>query len=225
MGISNDPEEFATRAATVLGAELEVSVTVRQHGATVRAGSSTEASARCDRAESLADAGPCVEAMDRLSVRVVPAIASDDRWPVWHDQAVEEGFLSAAAVPAVVASDVAVALNLYSRRPDPWTPSLLAAADSYAQLLAASVRLRLEAADLEDAVAGFYRHMSDAVVVERAVGAIMQTNRCTQEQARQVVDSAARHRGISERDVAEAVLRTLAVPDDRPDEGQGAERD
>lgn len=210
MGIASFPQEFAERAATILDHGLEVSVTMRQAGVSVRAGSSSDAAARCDQAEALDDAGPCVDAMDAGS-RLVVSVEEAAHWEQWSRQARAEGYVSAAAVPAAVADDVAVALNLYSRTPDPWTAELLTAADSFAQLVASAVRLRLELAELEDSTAGFYRDMSDAVATERAVGAIMQTNQCSADEARRIIDSASRHRNVSPREVAEQLLRALVV--------------
>lgn len=203
MGIASFPQEFAERAATILDHGLEVSVTMRQAGVSVRAGSSSDAAARCDQAEALDDAGPCVDAMDAGS-RLVVSVEEATDWEQWSRQARAEGYVSAAAVPAAVADGVAVALNLYSRTPDPWTPELLTAADSFAQLVASAVRLRLELAELEDSTAGFYRDMSDAVATERAVGAIMQTNQCSAD------EGAPHHR-----------LR-LAAPEREPARGGGA---
>jgi hypothetical protein len=222
MSISTFPYELARRAATVLGSEVEVSVTVRQHGMTVRAGSSTGAAGRCDRAESLADSGPCITAMDELSAQIVPLIENEDRWDVWRAQAVREGFASALAVPALVDERVAVALNLYSRTPNPWTPELVTAAEGYAQLGAAMVRLHLGLAELDDGAAGYYSQMSDAITIERAIGAIMQTNDCTEPEARQILESASLHRNVAQREVAETLLRALVVndapqPDQEPD--------
>jgi hypothetical protein len=222
MSISTFPYELARRAATVLGAEIEASITVRQHGLAVRAGSSSGAAARCDRAESLADSGPCIDAMDQLSVHVVPAITEESAWNAWREQANHEGFVSALAVPAAVNDHIAVALNLYSRSPDPWTPELLAAADGYAQLTAAMVRLHLGLAELEDGAAGYYSQMSDTITIERAIGAIMQTNDCAEDEARRILESASRHRNVTQREVAECVLRALVVSDvARPEDRVG----
>lgn len=216
MAISSYPHEFAIRAAAVLGSKIEASITVRQLGLTVRAGSSTDAAARCDQVEAMAGAGPCVDAMDQLVVQLVPEIASESRWEAWRAKAAEEGFTSAIAVPALVNSDVSVALNLYSRSLDPWTPELLTAADAYAHLTASAVRLRFELADVEDAAVGLYRKMSETIATERAVGAIMQSNQCTEDEARRILDSAARNRSVSRREVAETILRALVVPDEEP---------
>lgn len=213
MTISDYAREFAARAAVVLGHTTETSLTVRQHGVTLRAGSSTDAAARCDQVEARTDDGPCVDAMEQLTVQVIPDLTTEARWEPWRLQALQEGFTSAVAVPALVVPGVAVALNLYSRVSDPWTSELLTAGDSYAQLTASAVRLRLELAELEDATVGLYRRMSDSIAVERAVGAIMQANQCTEEEARRILDSATRHRKVSRRDVAETILRAMVVPD------------
>ncbi|MCK9793258.1 ANTAR domain-containing protein [Isoptericola sp. 4D.3] len=214
MDISQYPFEYARRASAILGSGIETSITVRQHGLTVRAGSSTDAAARCDQAESMAESGPCVDAMDRHTACVVPEIDDGEGWEDWREQADHEGFVSALAVPAHVEDGVDVALNLYSRSADPWTPGLLTAADGYAQLVASTVRLHLSLAELEDAAAGFYRGMSDAMVVERAVGAIMQTNECSADAARRVLHSASSHRNVGPREVAETILRALVVTED-----------
>ncbi|ROS73314.1 ANTAR domain-containing protein [Cellulomonas sp. PhB143] len=213
MRIEGYPYEFARRAATILGSTIETSITVRQHGLTVRAGSSSDAAARCDQAEARADAGPCIDAMTDLTIHVVPDIATEGRWDAWREQALREGFATAIAVPALVGTDMAVALNLYSRDPEVWTPGMRSSAEGYAQLVAAMVRLQLETADLEDAAVGLYRNLTDAVVAERAVGAIMFTNACSEEEARAVLASAAGGRDISPREVAESVLRALVAPE------------
>lgn len=211
MSLSAFPYELAVRAAAVLGAGLEASVTVRQHGVTVRAGSSTGAAGRCDQVEALADDGPCIDAMHERSMRMVSSIADGQGWEAWRSQAAREGFVSAVAVPAAVDGNITVAVNLYSRSPAPWTPERVAAAESYAQLGAAMVRVHLGLAELDDAAAGYFRHMSDMVVTERAIGAIMQANDCPEHVARYILESAWMHRDVSAREVAETILRTLVT--------------
>lgn len=217
MSISTFPSELALRAAAVLRSDLEASITVRQLGLTVRAGSSTGAAARCDQAESLAGSGPCIDAMNQLTTGVVPVISDVETWDAWRKQATHEGFVSAAAVPAVVDDDIAVALNLYSRSPNPWTSELLTAADGYAQITAAMVRLHLGLAELEDGAVGYHRRMSDTIAIERAIGAIMQTNDCAELEARKILESASLHRNVSQREVAETLLRALVVSDPDPE--------
>jgi hypothetical protein len=211
MAISRYLHECAIRAAGVLGDDIEASITMRQHGVTLRAGSSAPDAARCDQAEAWADDGPCVEAMITTAVRTVPSVASETRWLTWREQTLREGFGRALAVPAQVSPDITIALNLYSRAPGAWEEHLVRSAESYARLIASAVRLQLQFADLDDYAAAVYRGVSDAVVVERAVGAVMETNGCTEQEARKFLQSASGGRGHEEREIAEFILRSLVV--------------
>ncbi|MFI2488720.1 ANTAR domain-containing protein [Promicromonospora kroppenstedtii] len=223
MRISTTPFELARRAATVLGSGLEASIIFQEHGVSVAAGSSTVAAARCDQAEARAETGPCIDSIHLGTVQVVPVVAESAGWDAWRAQTLREGFVSALAVPAFVNKDVAVALNLYSRAPDPWNNELLTAADGYAQLAASVVALNLELAELEDATAGLYRQLSDAAAVERAVGAVMHSNDTSESEARRIIESASKNRNVTQRDVAETILRALVVTDaPSPEEQPGA---
>lgn len=211
MTISAFPRELALQAAAVLDTGTEVSITMRQLGVPVRAGSSTDAAARCDQAESLANDGPCIDAMDEQVPCVVPSVTDGPGWTAWRGQAAREGFVSAVAVPAGLDDSIAVAVNLYSRTPSDWTPERLSTAGGYAQLGVDMVRVCLARAQLDDAASGHYRRMSDLVVTERAISAIMQANDCPEHTARHVLESAALRRSVSRRRVAEIILRALVV--------------
>jgi hypothetical protein len=217
MAISTFPREFASRAAAVLGTAIEASITVRQHGIAVRAGSSCDAAARCDQAEAVLGVGPCIDAMDHLVAQIVPKIEGEPRWGVWRQRALAEGFVSAVAMPAMAGPGLSVALNLYSTAADPWDARLLTAADAYAQVTAAAFQLRLRLSDADDATVGYYRNLPEELAFERVVSAITQTNRCTEDEARAALETATREGVVSRREVAQTILRWLVVPDDGPD--------
>ncbi|MFD7024428.1 GAF and ANTAR domain-containing protein [Promicromonospora sukumoe] len=219
MSIAAFPRELAIRAASALAPGIEASITVRQLGVTVRAGSSSAAAARCDQAESLADDGPCIDAMDARAPCVVPSVADGPGWKAWRRQAGREGFASALAVPAGLDENIAVAVNLYSGTPISWTTEMLATAGGYARIGADMVSLCLARAELEDGAFGHYRRMSDLVVTEHAVGAIMQANDCPEHTARHLLESASLRRNIARRKVAEIILRALVVSGDPPASG------
>jgi hypothetical protein len=205
--------EFAARSAAALGSSIETSITLRHHGVAARAASSSDAAARCDQVEAREGEGPCIDAMDELTSKLVPAISTETRWRAWREQSGREGFQAAIAMPAAVVRGSVVALNIYSREPDPWDGRLLTAADSYAQLVATAVRLRLELATVEDSLLGLYRRTADELIVERAVGAIMHLNSCTAQEAHAIFDSGVGRRNVSRREVAETLLQSLAPLD------------
>jgi hypothetical protein len=210
MVASSYLQEYATRAAGAVGNGLEASITVREHGLTVLAASSAPAAQRCDQAEARADDGPCIVAADRGGVEIVASVAEEARWEHWRAQTRREGFATVGAFPAEAGPDTVITLNLYSRTPQDWSGDLLGTADACARLIAAGVRLHLQFVDLEDAAAGLYRTMTDAVAVEQALGAIMAQNDCSRDKAVELLRSAAERREVSERVVAESILRSLA---------------
>jgi len=124
-------------AAERVGAETSCSVILRHAGGFTRVASSDVHAATCDDAEIADRRGPCVLALDQLSGVIVPDLSTDDRWPLWRDRAITEGFRSAAALPAYVAEGAALALNLYSEHLDPWDAAALVRADVHVQQIAA----------------------------------------------------------------------------------------
>ncbi|SKC41355.1 ANTAR domain-containing protein [Krasilnikoviella flava] len=211
MALSHYLDECAMRAATVLGHGVEASISLREHGISLRAGSSTPGAGRCDQAEARADTGPCIDAMRQGTVLTTAVPHDVPGWQAWRAAAEAEGFVQALAVPAEVGPGVRVAINVYSRAAGDWPAGLVDAAVGHAGLAADAVRLQLQFADLGDAVAGLYRTMSDRAAVEQAVGAIMASNDCPEEEARGTLRAAADRRGLSEREVAEAIVRTLVL--------------
>ncbi|MFI2102834.1 ANTAR domain-containing protein [Isoptericola sp. NPDC019693] len=211
MALSRYLDESAIRAAAVLGHGVEASISLREHGISLRAGSSTPGAGRCDQAEARADAGPCIDAMRRGAVLTTAVPDVVPGWEAWRAAAEAEGFVQALAVPAEVGPGVRVAINVYSRTGGDWPAGLVDAAVGHAGLAADAVRLQLQYADLGDAVAGLYRTMSDRATVEQAVGAIMASNDCPEDEARTTLRAAADRRGLSEREVAESIVRTLVL--------------
>jgi hypothetical protein len=209
MVTASSLQEYATHAAAVLGADAEASICIRQHGATLRAASSTDAAGRCDQAQAMSAEGPGIDAMAHLTIYVVPEIASERRWQAWRERATTERFRTAVAVPARVGDGTAVALGLYAHGQAGWDQRVLASAGAYARLVATTVRARIEAADVEEQALGLSHDLSDAAAIERAVGVIMQTNGCTAQEAEQILGRASVRHDASRRQVAETILRAL----------------
>jgi hypothetical protein len=135
-------EPLLREAAARIGTESSCSVILRLDGTLSRVASSDERAAACDDAEVAERAGPCVLALDQLSGVLVPDAADERRWPGWVQAVQEVGFRSGAALPAYVGGGVAVALNLYSDRLDPWDADALVTGDRYAQEVAEIIRAR-----------------------------------------------------------------------------------
>lgn len=136
-------DDILRGAAERIGASTSCSVIMRQGGGYTRVASSDARSAACDDAEVTEGRGPCVLAMDQLSGVIVPDISDETRWSGWCAAALEQGFRSAAALPAYIAHDAVASINLYSDLRDPWDAEALVRADVEVQRVAAAIAAQL----------------------------------------------------------------------------------
>ena len=141
--LQTDIDTYAHGAAERLGPRTFCSITLRYRGELGFVASSDERAKQCDMVEVRAGEGPCVEAMLTLQGVLVPDLHPDVRWPVWRRAALDAGFRSAAALPAVADDVTTVAINLYSDELDPWGHEPLLTMDEYIQEIAEAIRTRL----------------------------------------------------------------------------------
>ncbi|WP_182113788.1 MULTISPECIES: GAF domain-containing protein [unclassified Actinotalea] len=141
--LSSSLDDYARAAAGRLGDDTHCSITLRSRGTLAYVASSNDRARRCDEVEVHVGEGPCVEAMEQLHGVLVPDLQPEARWPVWRQAALDAGFRSAAALPAVVDDHTTVAINLYSDLTDPWGQEPLLAMDEYIQEIAEVLRTRL----------------------------------------------------------------------------------
>lgn len=208
--ISSYLDELAREVAQSFGGSAGSSITFQHHRAMLRVASSDEASARCDQVESRLRSGPCLQAMQTQEPVLLPRITGVTRWPEWREQAVHEGFVSAVAVPAPVAPDVAVALTVYSRSPEPWDDATLAATQQHARTVARAVQGRLVLITAAHAANEVRTAVGRRVTVEHAVGAIMQCNACTPDEAREVLRRTCAEVDVSLETAARIVVGVLS---------------
>lgn len=213
-------DDFALRAGHRLGASTEVSISLRLEGSDRLAASSSERSARCDVVEHSAEAGPCVAAMDHLQVVLVPDIADDTRWQAWQRAALDEGFRSAAGVPAHVGPGAVIALDLYSEQVDAWSAEALVQADMFAQDIARTVRLCLEIERLTRDAADARAAASARTAIDRALSVTVEAGDVGTTEALQRLLDAALEGASDPADVAREQLREHpgdeGAPPDRP---------
>lgn len=206
-------DDFALRAGRHLGADLDLSISLRHAGRDRLAASTSDRAARCDEVEYATGAGPCITAMDLLQVVLVPDAMQDTRWESWRRATLDEGYRSGAGVPAHVAEGVEVVLNLYSERVDPWHPDLLLRADTFAQQVAVTVGLCLQVAQLSAAVADARAAVTESQRLgELVVGALAADERSADGLLRRVRE-AGRDGGREAQEAVRAILRDAGTRD------------
>jgi len=203
-------DAHAHDAAAALG--VHASITLRHHGATVRAASSSTRAAVCDQAEARSEDGPCVVAMSGLQVVLVPDVSTEARWPAWSQAARREGFASVVAVPAAANPVTAVALNLYLEADRAWSERDTTRALTHAKAIAADVHDRVTNGASSPVSptadeAGDPRAL--AAVVDQAVGVLMHANGCDARGAHALLELVAARDGTDVTDVADALITAI----------------
>ena len=203
-------EEFAQHAPEHIGAGTHCGITLRHRGHDRRAASSDVRTARCDDVEVAAGSGPCITSMDEHRTVMGREIWHDERWVEWREAAVRAGFRSAAALSATAGPGASIALNLYSEDEEPWAPERLERAAIFAQQVARVMALCIRISEQTVINGDLTAAMASRATIDQAIGIIMAQNRCSSEEAFEILRSASSHRNIQLRDVAAAVVQGIA---------------
>lgn len=203
-------EEFAQHAPEHIGAGTHCGITLRHRGHDRSAASSDMRTARCDDVEVAAGSGPCITSLDEQRTVVGEEIWIDDRWVEWREAAVRAGFRSAAALSATAGPGAAIALSLYSEDEEPWDQERLVRAAACAQQVARVVALCIRISEQTVINGDLTAAMATRATIDQAIGIIMAQNRCTSQEAFEILRSASSHRNIKLRDVASAVVQGIA---------------
>ena len=151
--------------------------------------------------------GPCVDALTLDRTIHTADLAVDDRWPELLPEVPEAGVRAVLGVP-IRASGVAVgSLNVYRAQPGEWNESELFALEPYGNLIEGLLLSALQAHEHEQLVHQLQHALDHRVVIERAVGAVMERDRVDAVAAFNQLREQARR---SQRKAAEVAVDLLA---------------
>ena len=227
-----EPIEESTRAFTELDADIDdlqlledlrarseqvarvvpdcigMSVAVRELGVTLTLVSTNRKAAVLDATQYLGG-GPCLEALERLDVLAFTAeeLFNEESWRLFSMAAAASGVASTLTLPVILdGGEVSGSVNLYASTPHAFDGHHRELAD----ILGAWAAGATTNADLSfstlDTARRAPRVLADKVLVETAAGVVMASAKVSADEALQRLADAARRAGISEIQVAEAVV-------------------
>ncbi|SHM79428.1 GAF and ANTAR domain-containing protein [Actinacidiphila paucisporea] len=163
------------------------------------------------------DDGPCLEALRTGHEVSVPDMLDEGRWGSYPAYAVAMGTHSSMSFPIAPRTHTAGALNLYADRVRGFADADLPALRSVASQATGAIALAQRVADIE----GFNGELQDALrsraVIDQAMGVIMAQQRCTHQEAFDILRSASQHRNIKIRDLCAELISRFGEPSDPPD--------
>ena len=158
-----------------------------------------------DDLQSRLDEGPCLDALRQERTVRVEDMSSEDRWPRFAAEAVQQGVGSSISFQLFVQGDTLGALNVYARRPHAFD----ADAETIGLVFASHASIALSAAQNEQ---NLHQGMDKRDLIGQAKGILMERHRLTADQSFQVLVRASSHTNRKLFDLADELTRTGTMP-------------
>jgi GAF domain-containing protein len=189
---------------------------ITEHGYLSYVAATDAAGRQLEQAQATAGQGPCYDSYVFGRDVVSSDLHADSRWPDLPAHLPPE-VRAVAGIPVMLAGSPVGTLNVYQDEPTGWDESDIRALRAYGDLIAEVVRAALSAHD-HSVLADQLRYALDyRVVIERAVGYLMGSQRLDAVTAFNVLRKRARD---SQRRVADVAAEMLAAAGNATDAGK-----
>jgi hypothetical protein len=205
---------LATITATRLGGPepMLCTITVERDGAPATVASSGEDSKRLDEKQYAFDDGPCLTALRHGTTVLVPDVESDDRWAHYASAISGEGIRSVLAVPIPADPGSAAALNCYALATGVFDEATIGEVERQAAAMSRILRLALRVHPPEIYPEHLRSALKSRAIIDAAVSLIMVHNRCSREQAMELLHLAAMASDTRLHAIATDILQGSALP-------------
>jgi GAF domain-containing protein len=171
-----------------------------------------EAAPEIDTAQYETGIGPCLDAFRHRQVFRIPDMEHDSQWPPFSKAAFAHGVRSSMSVPMVARHEGVGALNLYSCRVDGFCDDDVEIGLTFATQAAIVLANSQAYWDAHQLGEDLLQAMQSRAVIEQAKGILMGAQRCTADEAFQILVRASQRENRKLRDIAgEIVSRTNSV--------------
>ncbi|MFP5313520.1 MAG: ANTAR domain-containing protein [Actinomycetes bacterium] len=213
---SSDVEDFLNELAQVSarnlsepGDEILCAITLLRQRKTATVASSSHEAKSVGKLEHRFAETPGMTASTAGELVHAPDLTADGRWPAYSSAALAQGVCSVAAVPFRLEGETKAALLLYSRRAHRFEGRVLEFAKDFVSQTSLALRLAVRFAHYSETAANLRATLESRTVIDMAVGIIMAQNRCSQQDAFEILKTASSTRNTKLHDVASAVVNAL----------------
>ena len=169
-----------------------------------------------DSAQYQTGIGPCLDAFRYQEVFRIDDTAQDERWAPFSEAAAAHGVRSTVSLPLVANHEGLGALNFYSRSPAAFTDEDVEVGLRYAMqaaIVLANAQAYWDAFQLSQDLA---TAMRSRAVIEQAKGIMMGSQRCTADEAFQILVRVSQRENRKLRDIAEDLVARVERPKPPP---------
>lgn len=202
-------EIAARELSQVIGSPVFSAVTLLRPRRAATVASSSEQARNMDEVQFAFDDGPCLRAAREHYTVVIQDYEMEDRFGDYRKAIEQFGIRSTLGVPIILQDTADAGLNLYCEKPMVFTPEVIEAAEVFAANASNSLRLAVKIAGLMDHRANLTAAMETRTTIDLAVGIVMGQNRCSQDEAVNILKAASSARNVKLHDVAAAVVESV----------------
>lgn len=207
--------ELALHAATAFqhdGAEILCGITLLRGRNAATVASSSEHARRLDEIQYAFGDGPCLASATEGRMVIVPDTSVEQRWPEYARAIEGEGIRAVLGAPFELGQDGKAALNLYATRTGIFDRHTVEEVTAYVEQTSRALRMGLRFAHYVESAAHLRAALESRTTIDIAVGVIMAENRCSQQEAFDMLRAASSSRNSKLRDVASAIITSIGQP-------------
>jgi GAF domain-containing protein len=210
-GFLGDLAVFSAAAVSkAVGMPVHCGITVSRRRRTATVAGSTPEAKLIDEVQQAYGDGPCLEAMRSHATVHVPDTSTEERWKEYCTVIAERGHLAALCVPLELDEGATAALNFFAPQSGVFDDATIQNCELYASQAERSLRLAVRIGVKQQHADDLQEAMQSRTVIDLACGIIMGQNRCTQEEAFEILKKASSTRNQKLREVAESLVTSVA---------------
>jgi GAF domain-containing protein len=211
VGLSESLNEVIGATRTLFGATGAGIMMVNDASVLAAVAATDEGGRLLETRQEEAGEGPCVETLLFDQVVRTPDLAADERWPKLGAEMREAGVRAVLGIPLHVDSIAVGALNVYWNEPHGWDESEVGALEAYGRVVENLLRAAMRAREREQLADQLQHALDNRVVIERAVGVIMQRDQVSAVAAFNQLRQTARSSQTKAAHVAQQLLAELGT--------------
>lgn len=200
----------AASVSQAAGDTVECAVTVKVHRRPATAAGSSERAVELDHLEQALGDGPCVKALRDMTLAMIDDVAADSRWPDYNRALAAANVRSSLGVPLEITSEASAALNFFASQPHVFTANVVEKAVGFAAAAHTTLHLSVKIDAAQNRAEDLEAAMQSRTAINLACGVIMAQNRCSQEEAMDILTKVSSNRNRKLRDVASELIEQLS---------------
>ncbi|UKA74903.1 GAF and ANTAR domain-containing protein [Arthrobacter sp. FW306-07-I] len=200
----------AAAVSEAAGDTIECAVTLKMRRKPATAAGSSARAIEIDHIEQELGDGPCVRALREMAPVIIDDVDRDPRWLPLNQKLAEYNVHSTLGVPLEITDDARAALNFFATKPGVFTADVYDKAVGFAAAAHNTLNLSVRINNAQSRADDLEAAMQSRTAINLACGVIMAQNRCSQEEAMEILTKVSSNRNRKLRDVASELIEQLS---------------